>query len=155
MASGSPCRLLCSSPALALPSCGPQIPWVASWAIPGPETLVWGCVFLASHLYFSPMEPALDGPLGSVVQLISGGMPPLPLVLQGQTSTAAAFPSSWLGQPRPPDPAWWGVSNRLPPTQDCSAEPLPAVSGQEKAECSWQVLILAAKSATDWPELLL
>lgn len=92
-----PCRLLRSSSALALPACGPlasQIPWVASWAIPGPETSVWDCVFLASHLYFSPKEPALDGPLGSVVQLISGGMPPLPLVLQGQTSTAAAFPSS-------------------------------------------------------------
>lgn len=62
-----------------------------------PWTLNFGLrlhLSLASHLYSSSKKSALDGPPGFVVWQVSGRMPHLPLILQDQTSTSAAFSSS-------------------------------------------------------------
>lgn len=95
----------------------------------------------------------MAGPPGFVGQLISVEMPTLPLALHDQTSTLAAFSSSCVGHTQPPSPCSEEFSS-LPPTQLlCIA--VTCCLGKEKANFSWQVLILAAELATDWPELLL
>lgn len=57
-----------------------------------------GLSLSSTPFYCSPKECTLAGPRGFVVQLVSVGIPTLPLALQDQTSTLVVFPSSWVGQ---------------------------------------------------------